>query len=993
MEELTPGSSTHGFVVQKREALPEIDGEAIVLKHEKSGARLLYLKNDDSNKAFSISFKTPPKDDTGVFHILEHSVLNGSRRFPVKEPFVNLLKSSMQTFLNALTFSDKTMYPVASTNEQDLLNLMDVYLDAVLHPSIYEKRGVFEQEGWHYELADAEEGADDQTARLRFNGVVYNEMKGALSDASSVLFDELQAALFPDNCYRFESGGEPSAIPTLTYEGYLDEHRRHYRLDNSYLTLYGNVDIDRVLAFLDERYLSPVADEQAADRAARSAETAEGPSVLEARGIEPQKPVCRLGVVRTMDTAPENACMGLGFVIGGARDRLRVMAVDVLLDAIMGSNEAPLKRALLDAQLAGDALGSLAEATLQPFAIIELKGMLEGGAERFRDTARAELSRLADGGLDHALVEASLSRYEFVMREGEYGMADGVALAINALSGWLYDDEDATRYLRYEEDFAKLREALETDYFETLIRKVFLDNPHQAEVEVRPQAREGVSDEAARLAALEASMTEEDFARIDDEVEKLRRMQSEEDSPEALATLPRLARADVEQAPTEPAYGLDESAPVPCIRHEVPTHGIAYAYRYFDLDAVSFEELPYVAVLCAVLGKLGTARRSASELDTLVNGRLGNLSFSPVTYEDEHDPGRVSIKLAASASALSENLAHLAQLPVEVMTETDFSDTAKIKDVLTQRKVGLEQAFAQAGHSFAMMRTSSYTSPAALVREQFGGVDHYRFLKELLADFDARADDLVARLRGLAARLFTRAGLTLSFAGSDADYEAFWSLAGGLPAASGAADAPRLVIPAPVVRNEAFIVPTDVCYASLGFDRRLLDEATPYSAAWQVGVRALTYDYLWNEVRVRGGAYGVGFQAQRTGALRFYSYRDPHLDETLARFAAAPAWLRAFDPAPEDFDGYVVSTVAGFDSPQKARALINRQDGAYFAGRTPEDRLAARARMVAADRGALAELADAIEAACAHDARCVFGNRAIIEGAKTGFEVIDLLNA
>ena len=264
MEELTPGSSTHGFVVQKREALPEIDGEAFVLKHEKSGARLLYLKNDDSNKAFSISFKTPPKDDTGVFHILEHSVLNGSRKFPVKEPFVNLLKSSMQTFLNALTFSDKTMYPVASTNEQDLLNLMDVYLDAVLHPSIYEKRGVFEQEGWHYELDDAEEGVGDQTGRLRFNGVVYNEMKGALSDASSVLFDELQAALFPDNCYRFESGGEPSAIPTLTYEGYLDEHRRHYRLDNSYLTLYGNVDIDRVLAFLDERYLSPVADEQAA---------------------------------------------------------------------------------------------------------------------------------------------------------------------------------------------------------------------------------------------------------------------------------------------------------------------------------------------------------------------------------------------------------------------------------------------------------------------------------------------------------------------------------------------------------------------------------------------------------------------------------------------------------------------------------------------------------------------------------------------------------
>ena len=1015
MEELEVGSKAHGFTVERREALPEIDGEAYVMRHAKSGARLLYLKNSDANKAFSISFKTPPKDDTGVFHILEHSVLNGSRKFPVKEPFVNLLKSSMQTFLNALTFSDKTMYPVASTNEQDLFNLMDVYLDAVLHPSIYEKRAVFEQEGWHYELAEPEDAADsasqaasdaEDTARdagasdaspaagrLRYNGVVYNEMKGALSDPGSVLFDALQAALFPDTSYRFESGGEPEAIPTLTYEGYLDEHRRHYRLDNSYLTLYGDVDIDRALEFLDKRYLSPVFDEQAADRAARAAESCLEAESLAARTLVRQEPVCRLGVVRTMDTAPENACMGLGFVIGEARDRRRAMAVDVLLDAIMGSNEAPLKRALLDAGIADDAAGSLAEATLQPFAIIELKGLRPDGAARFRPLVREELERLAGGGLDHVLVEAALSRYEFLMREGEFGMADGVAHAITALSGWLYDDDEPTRYLRYEDDFAALRAELETGYFEQLIREVFLDNPHQAEVEIRPEAQEGPSDEARRLAEIEAGMDADDFARIEEDVAELRRLQDAPDSLEALATLPRLTRSDISDAPAEPAYGIDGVAPAPCIRHEVPTHGIAYAYRYFDLDAVSFEELPYVAVLCSVLGKLGTARHSASELDTLINGRLGNLSFGPVTYEDEHDPAHLSIKLAVSASALSENLVHLAQLPIEVMMETDFSDTAKIKDVLTQRRVNIEQAFAQAGHSFAMMRASSYASPAALVREQFGGVDHYRFLKELLANFDARADDLVARLRALTSRLFTREGLTLSFAGSDADYEGFWSLASGLPARPDSADAPRLVIPAPIVRNEAFIVPTDVCYASLGFDRRLLDKVAPYSSAWQVGVRALTYDYLWNEVRVRGGAYGVGFQAQRTGALRFYSYRDPHLDETLARFAAASAWLRAFDPTPADFDGYVVSTVAGFDSPQKARALINRQDGAYFAGRTPEDRLAARARMVAADRSTLAGLADVIEAACARDARCVFGNRSIIEGAKTDFEVIDLLNA
>lgn len=989
--DLTPGSRAHGFTVLSAEELPEIDGDAFVLSHEKSGTRLLYLRNADSNKAFSIAFKTPPKDDTGVFHILEHSVLNGSQKFPVKEPFVNLLKTSMQTFLNALTFADKTMYPVASTNEQDLLNLMDVYLDAVLHPSIYRKREVFEQEGWHFELAEPEEAeTDSQAGRLRYNGVVYNEMKGALSDASSVLFDELQAALFPNTSYRFESGGEPSAIPTLTYEGYLDEHRRHYRLDNSYLTLYGDMDIDRILTFLDEQYLSPVADEQAADRAARMAEAGVDERALEARELTLQEPVCSLGIVRTMDTAPENACMGLAFVVGHAQDRTRVMAVDVLLDAIMGSNEAPLKRALLDAQLAGDAMGSLAEAALQPFAIIEIKDLQEGAAKRFRNVVFDELGRLADGGLDHALVEASLSRYEFIMRECEYGMADGVALAISSLSGWLYDDDAATRYLRYEDDFAFLRKALETDYFETLIREVFLDNPHQAEAEVRPEKRTGASDEAKRLAAIEETLTDEDFSRIEESVERLRRMQSEPDSPEAIATLPRLLLTDVQDAPAEPAYALNKAAPLPCIRHEVPTHGIAYAYRYFNLGGIPFDELPYATVLCSVLGKLGTARHSAADIDTLVNGKLGNLAFFTETYEDADNPSKVGLKLVVSASALSKNLAQLAALPSEIISETDFSDVAKIKDILTQRRIGMEQSFAQAGHSAAMARLSSYCQPAGVLREQLGGVNYYRFLKELLARFDEEASTLPQRLESLAARIFTRTNLTMSFAGAREDYHAFWNLLEDLP--EGKAAESELVIPEPRILNEAFIVPTDICYAAKGFDRRQLEGIAPYTAAWQAGARALTYDYLWNEVRVRGGAYGVGFQANRTGALRFYSYRDPHLDETLARFDGAAQWLRNLEPTPEDLDGYVVSTVAGFDNPLKARALMRRQDACFFCGRTPEDRLQSRAEMLGTTQQDLATLAEAIGKACSKQAFCAFGNGDILRSAKADLQIIDLLN-
>ncbi len=441
---LETGQEIEGFSVITCEKLPEIDGYAYTLIHNKSKARLLYLQNDDPNKAFSISFKTPPVNDTGVFHILEHSVLCGSDKFPVKEPFVNLLKTSMQTFLNAMTFADKTMYPVASTNEQDLLNMMDVYLDAVFHPQIYHKRTIFVQEGWHYELTSVE-GEDDTDAdvstnidtnvgadagadvdtntneppKLCINGVVYNEMKGALSDASSVLYDELQSALFPDTAYRFESGGKPRAIPDLTHEQFLEEHTRHYRLDNSYITLYGNLDICCMLAFLDKNYLSPVADEEHARDTER---TEKGLEPLCPHALNKQAPVKALGIKKPMKTAPENACMGLGYVIGKVDERVRIVATDILLDAIMGSNVAPLKKRLLAEGLADDASAFLADAMLQPFAVIQLRGIKDDTSSHFKQVVDDELKKLAQGALDHELIEAALSHAEFVMREGDYGL-------------------------------------------------------------------------------------------------------------------------------------------------------------------------------------------------------------------------------------------------------------------------------------------------------------------------------------------------------------------------------------------------------------------------------------------------------------------------------------------------------------------------------------------------------------------------------------------
>ena len=973
----------HGFTLVSQEELPEIEGDAFVMRHDASGARLLYLRNDDVNKSFSVSFKTPAADDTGVFHILEHSVLCGSEKFPVKEPFVNLLKGSMQTFLNAMTFPDKTMYPVASTNERDLMNLADVYLDAVFRPAIYDKRTIFEQEGWHLEVADDAPGDDaeppeDAQPRLSFNGVVFNEMKGALSDPDSVLYDALSAALFPDTTYRFESGGTPEAIPTLTYEEFLDAHARHYRPANSYLTLYGDLDLDAFLGLIDDGYLTPLAARQGDADATNP--------------LDVQPPVTALGVRQDMATAPENAACALGFVVGTADERERVLAVDILLDALMGSNEAPLKRVLLDAGLADDASGFLADAIAQPFAMIELKGLRDEGAlEQLEALVKDEALRLAEGGLDRALVDAALSHAEFVMRERNFGYPDGVLLAMSSLSGWLYDDGDACSYLRYEDAFASLRARLAEGYFEQLLRELVLENPHRASVELVPvDGVEGASLLDERLRALEEAAAPEDIAAIGAAVDALRDAQERPDPPELLACLPTLTVADLADAPEEPFYGMtSQHTPVPCLRHDLHTRGLVFAYRYFDLSRLTFEELPYATVLAMVLGKLPTARHTAAELDTLAQSRLGNLSFFTEVHEDAVERTSYTAKFVASASALSENAGFTASLPDEILAETDFSDHAKILDILNQKRVTMEQGIANAGHSSAMARVASYYLPAAVVREQMGGMDFYRFLKELIERFDERADELEKTLREISARLFADDGCILSFAGTDEDLERYWACGGRL-GLSDAGVAARLIAAEPTPRREAFVVPSDVTYTAMGYDRRLFDG--PFTGIWMLASRVLSYDYLWNEVRVKGGAYGAGFQMTRPGSMRFYSYRDPHVDETVARFEGAGRWVSRFDPSPAEMDGYVVSTIAGIDAPLKARELMRRQDSQFFSHFTPEQRARVRSEVIAATPEQVRELGPAISRATDERLVCTVGNRALIEGSALDFDVIDLLN-
>lgn len=970
MTDLEQVAASHGFTAVKSEPISEVEGTVHLMHHAASGARLMFIENDDANKAFSITFKTPAADDTGVFHILEHSVLCGSEKFPAKEPFVNLLKTSMQTFLNAMTFPDKTMYPVASTNEQDLVNLMDVYLDAVFHPDIYRRPVIFQQEGWHRELEG--EGED---ARLVVNGVVYNEMKGALSEPDSVLYDGLSAALFPDTTYRFESGGTPAAIPTLTYEGFLENHRRHYRPDNAYIILYGNLDADRFLGFLDERYLAPLAAKE------------RGPLDINPLGL--QAPVAPEPVVVPMATAPENACAAVGFVIGRAAERERIVAADILMDAIMGANESPLKRALLDAGIADDAIGYVADSVAQPFAVVSLRGARPGAADALRAIVAAEARRLAEGGLDRELVRAALSHAEFVMRERNFGYPDGVVLAMSAMAGWLYSDDDPAAYLRFEDVFASLREKVEEGYFEALLRELFLDNDHRACAEVVPTESDEAAEEAEAAGEREAAaaLTEDEAASIREAVRALREAQEAPDAPEALAKLPQLSRADIGEAPAEAMWEVGECGPWRLIRHYLPCRGIAYAYRYFAMDGLAFDELPYATVLACVLGKLDTSRHTAAELDTLVQAHLGNLGFAVEVHEDAEDRERIRPMFVMGSSALDEEVPWAARLAEEVLRETDFADTERIRDILGQRRIAMEQAFASAGHSAAMARVASYYLPAGVVREALSGVGFYRFLKELLASFDERACELSAKLAELSRRLFTDGGCTLSFGGDEAALAAFREASSPF---GGAAAAPVLTVPAPEDGHEAFVVASDVTYTACGWDRRLLGE--PYGGAWLLASRILSYDFLWTEVRVKGGAYGAGFQTTRSGSSRFYSYRDPRIDETVERFRTSGDWLAGvFNPTESEMDGYVVSTVASLDAPAKARELLRRQDGLYFSGATLEDRARVREEVRAAGIDDVRALASSVDAIAGAGPVCCFGNGEVIRASGEGFNVVDLL--
>ena len=670
-------------------------------------------------------------------------------------------------------------------------------------------------------------------------------------------------------------------------------------------------------------------------------------------------------------------------MLGSALDRKRTIAADILFEALLGSNEAPVKKAILAAGLGGNVVSYTAAESLQPYELIMLQNAQPGVARELRRVFQDACRDLCEHGVPCERLEAIISSNEYDLRQRDYGIADGVAIACDALSTWLYDDDAATLALKYGPVYEELRSELDGSYFEDLLRELVLQNDHMALVELVPvDAAEGAEGaEAAELAAKRDAMTDAE----------LRAAQEAEDTPEAKATLPRLRVSDIGEARPEPPLVVDTTAPIPCLRHGIPTNRLAYVMQYFDLSCVAFEDLPYVTLLCRLLKQLPTREHSAEELDNLLAGKLGFLSFTTEVMT-QPDVDGVRPYLLVSAGALSEKIDALASLPREVWSSTLLADADadRVRDVLTQIRIGLEQGFINNGHSAALGRAMSYSSPSAVVREQLSGVDFYLFLRDLLEHFDERLDGLRAKLAELADRIFVADGCMASFTGSDEDFDTYWDAAGDLGLGAGdGAGRDALAVPAPCDRHEAFVIPSDICFAARACDPRRL--GIDVTGAWAVAANALSYDYLWNEIRVKGGAYGCGFRAAGERQTAFYTYRDPAIDPSIERVERAGAWLGRFEPDEAAFEGFIVSCVSGMDAPVKPYALTKRRNTTYLAGLDTHAREKRRAQMLAATPGELRSLGADVTRIAAESPTCVFGGREVIAKSNADFNVVDLL--
>jgi len=953
----------------------DVQSDGFILRHKKSGARIAILSNNDDNKVFYIGFRTPPEDETGVPHIIEHTTLCGSKKFPVKDPFIELAKGSLNTFLNAMTYPDKTVYPVASCNDQDFKNLMDVYLDAVFNPNITKYEEIFKQEGWHYELT----GKDDE---LKINGVVYNEMKGAYSSPDEVLSSQIYRSLFPDNTYSKDSGGNPEYIPKLTYEAYLDFYHKYYHPSNSYIYLYGDMDVVERLEWLDKEYLSLY------DYKKVNSEINKQPAFDEIKNVEAQYSI-------TMDDSQENKTyLSYNRVVGDTLDEMLYQAFDVLDYALVSSPGAPVKQALIDAGIGDDVYGSYDAGILQPVFSFVAKNANASQADEFESIIENTLKEVVKTGINKEALLAGINSSEFKFREADFGQfPKGLLFGLNCLDSWLFDDMKPFIHLECLGTFAKLRKAVDTDYFEKLIQEYLLDNTHGSSVTVKPKRGLGNEREEAlanELSDYKASLSDEEIKKLIEDTEHLKKYQEEPSSDEDLRKLPMLTRADMKKNAMPFSNIEDELLDVKVVRHDIESNGIDYISFLFDAGDFAQSELGYLGFFTNALGLVSTEKYSYTDLANATNIYTGGISTGTASHPDIKDRNNFVFKFEVKLKVLEKNLDKALELMEQMLLSSDFTDTKRLGELVAQIKARLQANLSSSGHLVAAMRSMSSFSRYALYQDELKGIAFYRSICRIEKELSESPKSVSDKLAAIAKKLFARNRMLISFTGNN---EAYCNAKPSLEKVIAGFDKMSAVGNQAEVHfntaKEAFIDASQIQYVAKTGD--FICEGYEYTGALRLLRIILSYDYLWINVRVKGGAYGCMNTFLRSGESYFVSYRDPNLSDTLDVYDRIPEYIKSFSPDERDMTKYIIGTFSALDTPMNPEAKGSRSLSAYLEGITYEQIQKERNEILNAQPEDIRRLADLVEAVLKKDSICVIGNENMIKESAGLFENVEKL--
>lgn len=953
----------------------DVQSDGFILRHKKSGARIAILSNNDDNKVFYIGFRTPPEDETGVPHIIEHTTLCGSKKFPVKDPFIELAKGSLNTFLNAMTYPDKTVYPVASCNDQDFKNLMDVYLDAVFNPNITKYEEIFKQEGWHYELT----GKDDE---LKINGVVYNEMKGAYSSPDEVLSSQIYRSLFPDNTYSKDSGGNPEYIPKLTYEAYLDFYHKYYHPSNSYIYLYGDMDVVERLEWLDREYLSLY------DYKKVNSEINKQPAFDEIKNVEAQYSI-------TMDDSQENKTyLSYNRVVGDTLDEMLYQAFDVLDYALVSSPGAPVKQALIDAGIGDDVYGSYDAGILQPVFSFVAKNANASQADEFESIIENTLKEVVKTGINKEALLAGINSSEFKFREADFGQfPKGLLFGLNCLDSWLFDDMKPFIHLECLGTFAKLRKAVDTDYFEKLIQEYLLDNTHGSSVTVKPKRGLGNEREEAlakELSDYKASLSDEEIKKLIEDTEHLKKYQEGPSSDEDLRKLPMLTRADMKKNAMPFSNIEDELLDVKVVRHDIESNGIDYISFLFDAGDFAQSELGYLGFFTNALGLVSTEKYSYTDLANATNIYTGGISTGTASHPDIKDRNNFVFKFEVKLKVLEKNLDKALELMEQMLLSSDFTDTKRLGELVAQIKARLQANLSSSGHLVAAMRSMSSFSRYALYQDELKGVAFYRSICHIEKELSESPKSVSDKLAAIAKKLFARNRMLISFTGNNEAYgnakPSLEKVIAGFNKMSAVGNQAEVHFN---TAKEAFIDASQIQYVAKTGD--FICEGYEYTGALRLLRIILSYDYLWINVRVKGGAYGCMNTFLRSGESYFVSYRDPNLSDTLDVYDRIPEYIKSFSPDERDMTKYIIGTFSALDTPMNPEAKGSRSLSAYLEGITYEQIQKERNEILNAQPEDIRRLADLVEAVLKKDSICVIGNENMIKESAGLFENVEKL--